>query len=174
MPKFYPTFAFICAAVFSANSTQTSPSTGNDRVAYFLDQICTKLGAKWSSPLHAGGYRQFEERAQFVRGAEFHLLSTIFDALNETDFQSVVNATQGQIIDHREEGNFAERRMGLNLPMLFAVFRYVFDQYQSAKSNGHERSDVLSQWLVDALELVRPVNEFMSAQKEQNSSEVCA
>ena len=172
------TIASIFAIIFLANSTQSPPPTGTDRVSHFLDKICLKLGLKWSTQWHAST-SQHEEGTVVVTEAEFHVLLTVLEVFDETDFNAILAATEGQITDRRGEGN--ERGVGMDLPMLFAVFRFVLEQYEIAQKDGDDflmseskqSSTILSQWLIDALELVRPVNEFMLAQStEQNANRV--
>ena len=64
--------------------------------------------------------------------------------------------------------NNTESDKGLDLPMLFIIFRFVFEQYETATNHRNKQSMILSQWLVEALELVRPVNEIMSGQQTLN------
>ena len=167
--------AIICVAIFLVNSAPISPPTETEilRVSRFLDQICAKIGVKWSAPWQAGT-SQHGVGTVFITEVEFHSLLTFFESFDELDYQTVVEATQDQIIDRSEKGIVAERALGLDLPMLFAIIQFVLEQYlraqigQSAKRNMYERSKILSQWLVEALELVRPVNEFMSLQPNEN------
>lgn len=180
MSSFYLTIASICVAIFMVNSTPTSFTIGVERVSQFLDQICLKLGVKWSAPWRSDTSQHNNNRRTcvltlvdvFVDETEFHLLLTVLEALSETDLQTVVNAIKKQIVDGRREENNGERATGLDLPMMFAIFRFVFEQYQSAQTDGNEASKILSHWLIDAFDLVRPVNALMSVQQAQNTNEV--
>ena len=166
MIKFSLTIASFCAAISLGSSAPTSPRTATDRISHFLDAICSKLGINWVSQWKASSSQsQRERRTVFVTGSELHLLFTVFEAMDETDFETVFNETKNQLIAER---NNTESDKGLDLPMLFIIFRFVFEQYETATNHSHKQSMILSQWLVEALELVRPVNEIMSGQQTVN------
>ena len=164
MIKFSLTIASFCAAISLGSSAPTSPRTATDRISHFLDAICSKLGINWVSQWKASS-SQREHHTVFVTKTELHLLFNVFEAMDETDFETVFNETRNQLIDGR---NNTESDNGLDLPMLFIIFRFVFEQYETATNHSHKQSMILSQWLVEALELVRPVNEIMSGQQTVN------
>lgn len=168
MEKISPAIVLLCAIVFLHESASAPPPSGSAFVSDFLDQICSELGIKWSSPWHKND--EHEDGALFVRDGEFRLLSIVLEGLYQTDRQEVVNATRRQIIHRRSGRNSGQSDIGFDFPMLFDIFRLVLQQHPNIKGSNSSKfpSEILSQWLVDALELMRPVNELLSSPQYSN------
>ena len=172
----------VCTVKFlPANPAPTTPTSDNGRVSHFLDKICTKLGMKWSTPWQSNSSHQHQTKSVMsgftnffnldspplefvvVDESEFHLLLTVLGALDEKGFESVLKAAETEIIDQHEGTRNAHEQdnAGFDLPTLYAIFRFVHEQYETVKGDCHEPSQMLSQWLVEGLELVQPLHEIM-------------
>ena len=195
--QFSADFIYLLLFVTQFQLSNLAPVRRNRRTVTLLNRLGSNLHFQWITPWRdsASSVPQINQldtnTVVAINESEWDLLNEVLGELYERDFTELMDVITSEFhqlddneIDRRSESQVATTvRILPNIQELIAIFRMVYHEFDVARnqpsssrsSRGRNKTSfslILKEWLIDAVKLVRVVNE--SLENDDHNSEVKA